>query len=92
MKTNSKLPRRRMRRLVRLAVFGLRSCLLLVVILASPVWIPLYLVLANLPEYWSDELSRWLPAWWANAKKAWYGESLPNENSAGTAAQERPMK
>jgi len=65
-------------RLVRLLVFAGRSSLFLIVISLSPIWVPIYLVLANLPDYWDCELKHWIPAWWANAKKAWHGDSQPN--------------
>jgi hypothetical protein len=65
-------------RLVRLAVFALRSGLFFTLLVLIPLWLPVWLVITNIGDYWNDELSRWLPAWWANAKKAWRGESLPN--------------
>jgi hypothetical protein len=70
--------RRWMRRLVRLLIFSGRSSLFLIVISLSPIWIPIYLVAANFPDYWDSELKRWIPAWCGEAKKAWRGDSQPN--------------
>ena len=78
------------RRLVRLAVFVLRSGLFLTLLALVPLWLPVWLVLANIGDYWEDEMSRWFPAWWKNARKAWHGSSLPNAEVSHRDRERQP--